>query len=217
MCSTTSSVGPTGDLTARARIRDAAILLFGRNGFDATSVRAIATEAGVSPGLVIHHFGNKNGLRHACDEYVLGDLVDSEENAAGQDLIGTLHRWHSDPEVFQPAFDYLTRAVEQESETADHLFDTLIARTELMLQEGVRAGTMHQPADLKATALLLAIQGLGLLTMSRQVGRTLGETRISAAILQRLTIPTLELYTHGIYVDDGMLQAARQAVEGNPS
>ena len=61
------------DQTTRARIRDAAIEVFGRDGF-ATGVRAIATAAGVSPGLVNHHFGSKNGLRQVCDGYVL-DVV----------------------------------------------------------------------------------------------------------------------------------------------
>src|SRR5690554_6657882 len=211
MCSAKRSA--PSDLTARAKIRDAAILLFGRDGFNATSVRAVAAEAGVSPALVIHHFGSKDGLRKACDDFILGELMDEEESAAEQDLIGTLHRWLSEPDIFQPAFDYLTRALDQESETADRLFDSLIARTERTLEEGVRAGTMREPTDLKATALLLAIQGLGLLTMSRQVGRTLGEARISAAILQRLTLPTLELYTNGVYSDDSMLEAARAALK----
>ena len=55
------------DLTARARIRDSAIVYFGRHGFQSATVRAIAADAGVSPALVIHHFGSKDGLREACD------------------------------------------------------------------------------------------------------------------------------------------------------
>ena len=57
------------DLTATARIRDAAIEQFGEHGFG-VGLRAIAKAAGVSPGLVIHHFGSKDGLRKACDDYV---------------------------------------------------------------------------------------------------------------------------------------------------
>src|SRR5699024_11466848 len=59
-----------GDLTARARIRDAAIECFGQQGFG-VSVRAIAKHAGVSAGLVIHHFGSKEKLREACDDHVI--------------------------------------------------------------------------------------------------------------------------------------------------
>ena len=58
------------DLTAKARIFDAAIEAFARFGNKA-SVRGIANAAGVSPGLVIHHFGSKPSLREACDREVL--------------------------------------------------------------------------------------------------------------------------------------------------
>ncbi|WP_083751453.1 TetR/AcrR family transcriptional regulator [Saccharothrix sp. ALI-22-I] len=59
------------DLTARVRIRDAALAGFGAEGVAGTSVRAVAADAGVSAALVLHHFGSKEGLRQACDEYVL--------------------------------------------------------------------------------------------------------------------------------------------------
>jgi AcrR family transcriptional regulator len=35
---------------------------FASRGFEATSLRAIATEAGVDPALIIHYFGSKSGL-----------------------------------------------------------------------------------------------------------------------------------------------------------
>lgn len=214
MCSARRSEPASGDLTARARIRDAAILLFGRDGFTKSSVRAIAAQAEVSPGLVIHHFGSKDSLRQACDDYVLGELIDSEEGAAEADLLGTMQRWLSEPGVFQPAFDYLVRTLDEQSDTSDRLFDKLVRRTEKMLADGVRNGSMRQSSDPKATALLLAIQGLALLTMSRHVGRALGGSALSADILQRLTIPTIELYTHGIYSDSEILDAATAALEG---
>src|SRR5436853_7823828 len=59
------------DLTAKARIRDAAMRLFGRDGVAASSLRAVARAAGVSPGLIVHHFGSKEGLIRAVDEAVL--------------------------------------------------------------------------------------------------------------------------------------------------
>jgi TetR/AcrR family transcriptional regulator, regulator of cefoperazone and chloramphenicol sensitivity len=60
------------DRTARAAIRDEALRLFAERGPDAVTVRQIGTAAGVSPGLVLHHFGSKEGLRRAVDEHVLG-------------------------------------------------------------------------------------------------------------------------------------------------
>ncbi|QGN32740.1 TetR family transcriptional regulator [Microlunatus sp. Gsoil 973] len=46
----------------RQRIAEAAARLFGERGFDRTSVRDIASTAGVDPALVLHYFGNKRAL-----------------------------------------------------------------------------------------------------------------------------------------------------------
>lgn len=59
------------DLTARARIRDAALEQFAEKGINGATMRGIASVAGVSLGLVQHHFGTKAGLRLACDELVI--------------------------------------------------------------------------------------------------------------------------------------------------
>jgi AcrR family transcriptional regulator len=49
-------------LATRARILDAAEKLFAANGFDGTSLRDIAAEAGVAVGLVHHHGHSKDDL-----------------------------------------------------------------------------------------------------------------------------------------------------------
>src|SRR5919198_2987703 len=69
------------DLTARARIRDAALRLFADGGTDGATIRDIAKAAGVSPGLVRHHFGSKEALREACDTYALERLMRIKEQA----------------------------------------------------------------------------------------------------------------------------------------
>lgn len=59
------------DRTARARIRDEALRLFGNHGPDAVTLRDIAAAAGVSPALVVRHYGSKDGLREAVDDHVV--------------------------------------------------------------------------------------------------------------------------------------------------
>ncbi|HKE10154.1 MAG TPA: TetR/AcrR family transcriptional regulator [Myxococcota bacterium] len=49
----------------RARIMGAARRLFAERGFTATSTAAVAGRAGVSEGIVFHHFGSKAGLLEA--------------------------------------------------------------------------------------------------------------------------------------------------------
>ncbi|MBL1076786.1 TetR/AcrR family transcriptional regulator [Nocardia sp. 2] len=58
------------DLTAKARIRNAAMDLFAQYGESRVSLRAVAAEASVTLGLVQHHFKTKAGLRDAVDQLV---------------------------------------------------------------------------------------------------------------------------------------------------
>ena len=64
---TTVASGPG----SRERIRTAALRLFAERGVAATSLREVAREAGVTPGLVVHHYGGKDGLHTAIDDHVL--------------------------------------------------------------------------------------------------------------------------------------------------
>src|SRR5699024_45488 len=65
------------DFTAKARIRQVALELFALNGADATSMRAISSRAGVTVGLITHHFGTKAGLIQAVED----DIVSGIEQA----------------------------------------------------------------------------------------------------------------------------------------
>ena len=62
-------------LTAETRIRRVALALFAEYGYDATTVRAIANAAGVSPALVMHHYGSKAGLRAAINAEVVATIA----------------------------------------------------------------------------------------------------------------------------------------------
>jgi AcrR family transcriptional regulator len=62
------------DITGKARIREAALQLFAEQGYEETSLRAVAREAGVSPALVVHHFGSKEGLRQAVHDSILATM-----------------------------------------------------------------------------------------------------------------------------------------------
>ena len=52
----------------RLALIEAGLRLFGHQGFSATSIRQLATEAGANIAAIAYHFGNKDGLRLACAE-----------------------------------------------------------------------------------------------------------------------------------------------------
>ena len=53
---------PRGNPPTKARIIEVACELFARDGYRRTTVRAIATAAGVDQALISYHFGSKQGL-----------------------------------------------------------------------------------------------------------------------------------------------------------
>ncbi|MHA3021233.1 TetR/AcrR family transcriptional regulator [Mycobacterium sp. BMJ-28] len=80
---------PAGASDTRQRILQSARNLFSRNGFDKTSIRAIATAAGVDGALVHHYYGTKQQLFAAAIEIpidpmqVIGPLRDTPVDEIG--------------------------------------------------------------------------------------------------------------------------------------
>ncbi len=202
------------DLTTRARIRDAAIVLFGRDGFSATSVRAVATAVGVSPALVLHHFGSKDDLRAACDTYIVDAVMGRNgELGEGMSSVATMQAWLADVEQFRPQLDYMARMLTDDSPGADRLFDLLVEGTSEMIQGQVAAGIMRSGPDLDVTALYLTTYGIVPVILGRQIGRRMGADGMTEDVIRRSTLPILDLYTNGLYTDDRFLVAAREALD----
>jgi TetR/AcrR family transcriptional repressor of bet genes len=53
---------PSNSAQRRQQIVEATVVVMARAGFDGASVQAIAKQAGLSPGLLHHHFGNKHEI-----------------------------------------------------------------------------------------------------------------------------------------------------------
>lgn len=68
----------------RAALVHAALKLFGRNGFDGTSTRAIATEAKANIGSIAYHFGGKEGLRLAAADHIVETIRAVAATAFGE-------------------------------------------------------------------------------------------------------------------------------------
>jgi AcrR family transcriptional regulator len=202
------------DLTTRARIRDAAITLFGRDGFAATSIRAVAKAAGVSPALVLHHFGSKDELRAACDAYIVEATLGRKDALGdGSSSVATMQGWLADVEQFRPQLDYMARMLTDDSPGADRLFDLLVAGTSQMMRERVEQGIMRETPDHDVTALYLTAYAIVPVILGRQIGRLMGADGMTEDVIRRSTLPILDFYTHGLYTDDRFLVAAREALD----
>lgn len=122
------------DLTAKARIRNAAMDLFAQYGESRVSLRAVAAEAGVTLGLVQHHFKTKAGLVEAVDQLIV-DFFDAAvssvsptgtpgEVAAARDAV-VRKMLHDNPAVV----NYVRRAVLEPAETQMRLLESLVELT----------------------------------------------------------------------------------------
>lgn len=194
------------DLSTRARIRDAAIRRFGLVGFGAP-VRAIATEARVSPGLVMHHFGSKDALRAVCDEHVLRAIREAKTDilvkAGPADFIAAL----ATVEQYAPLTGYLVQALRAGGDFAATFLDRLTADTELYLQEAVEAGRVLHSRDPAARARFLVSAGTGaLLVYLGQQPAADGDLGATLrAYTAAIALPALELYTEGLLTDRSLL------------
>jgi AcrR family transcriptional regulator len=169
-------------------------------------VRAIAAAAGVSPGLVNHHFGSKEGLREACDEYVRGVIRTAKleyiRHPSPKGLLQSL----AEIEDFAPYLTYLVRAFAAGGPLMVELFDHMVEDVENYLITGVAAGTIRPLRDLKGMARFLAAQSGGGFFLFLQVysARHEGALDYRKALREyaaRMMLPAVELYTHGLLTD----------------
>ena len=199
------------DSTTKARIRDAAILLIGRTGFASTSARAVAAHAGVSAGLVIHHFGSMRDLKTACDDFIITEISHRKAGVGDGDVSAALNEWYADLETYEPWLTYLGRLFTDDSEAGAHLFDRFVDLSLDMLAHGVASGSVHPSDDEHARAVLLVTHSLSMLTLQSHIARSLNSTHLSLDSLSRMGKAAVEVYTHGVYTDTSALDATRQA------
>lgn len=195
------------DLTAAARIRDAAIEQFGQHGFG-TGLRPIADAAGVSAALVIHHFGSKEGLRRACDDYVLELIRDSKTEALQSMSPATWLAQLAEIDTYAPVMGYLMRSLQSGGDLGKALLQRMTDNAEGYIEDAVRAGTIKASRNPKARAKFLAMNNAGGFLLYLQMHDNPNDL---AAVLrdygEDMILPALEIYTHGLMVDTSMYDA----------
>lgn len=196
------------DLTAVARIRDAAIDQVGQHGFS-VGLRAIAQAAGVSAALVIHHFGSKDGLLRVCDDYIAGEIkqAKSESLTTASDPASWLTAV-AEIESFATMTAYLVRSMQAGGDLAKAFWQQMVDNAEEYLEEGVRAGTLKPSRDPKARAKFLSINSGGGLLLYLQMHDNPTDLRaVLRDYAEDMMLPALELYSNGLLTDSSMYEA----------
>jgi TetR/AcrR family transcriptional regulator, regulator of cefoperazone and chloramphenicol sensitivity len=192
------------DLTTYARIRNAAMEGFAADGFAATSIRDVAASAGVSPGLVQHHFGTKARLREVVNDYILDSVAEFAAQIARQNqgadawpaLGNATTAWVRDNTV---ALRYVARAMIDGDTDASKGFDALVelARTQWLAPLD-QAGALRPEVDRDWAAIHVVVFNLASVLLAAAISRQLPESFETPDQLQRWNVATTDLYRNGL-------------------
>lgn len=206
------NVGSTGDdddLTARATIRNAALRLFADRGSDAVTIRQIATQAGVSPALVVHHFGSKDGLRAEVDAFAarafdaIFEALPTEELAgllAGEAATGSL------AEAFARGFPpgsplpaYLRRLLLTNDPAGAALFGRWYAATRGLLDAMVEMGVARPSQDPDIRAAFFLVNDLALILLRNPIAVAIGADPLTPEGIERWAREASIVYAEGVF------------------
>jgi AcrR family transcriptional regulator len=181
-----------GTPDTRDAILAAARRRFATRGYDATSLRSIATEANVDPALLIHYFGTKEGLFVAATGLpaglpeLFGSLAALPLHDCIQALVhGYLHVVDSDKS--RNAILALVRSAVSNDKAAAMLREFLTAE----LLPVIARLTGHPDARLRAS--LIAAQLIGIATL-RHVLQVEPLAKANPAEIVTLATPAIEQY-----------------------
>jgi len=171
-------------------------------------VRDVAAAAEVSPGLVMHHFGSKAGLREAVDEHVAQTFDAILANLTDADLHDALGAGGATSlaEAFVAGFpagsplpDYLRRLWLTNDPTGHRVFQRYLAVSERVLAAMEEAGVARPSKDRRVRAAFLLVNDLALLLLGPQLRDALGLDLQTPAGMAAWTSEAIDVYGHGAF------------------
>lgn len=215
------------DRTTRAVIRDESLRLFAEHGPEAVTMRQIAAAAGVSAGLVVHHFGSKDGLREEVDQYVLAAfeaMLAELTGEGGADLLDPQAQTGSLTEAMarhlpaeSPLPGYLRRLLLSDTEAGRLLFRRLYGLSTAALAGLTQAGLAAPGRDPAARAAFLLANDLALFLLRDRIADVLGTDPLSAEGMARWAPEMLSIYAGGLTAAPDTDAPEGEPPEGEPS
>lgn len=185
--------------TTREQLLALSVEMFAENGFTQTSLRSIAKRAGVSPGLLIHHFGSKDDLVAEAISETLGRWVVGETAAVLDDESARVENWRMFIEKNSTSLNFFRQVLLAGGTYAERLFDASLRESRTFLDQMKAAGRVKEVHDTEATALMVSASGLGLILFLDHVERIMGGQIASETVATRLMNANTELWENGIF------------------
>ena len=176
--------------------------LFALRGAADVSIREIAAAAGVSPSLVIHHYGSKEGLRDAVDKRAIAlvdALVTELTAASGEGPSASLAAALSSELERDPLFPaYLRRLLIDGGKPAETLFRSLFEAVLSGFATLEAAGLVRPSSDVEVRAAFLLVNDLAIVLLRDQVHEVLGIDPLARSGMERWTAQVLDVYSRGV-------------------
>lgn len=185
---------PDEDLSSRARIRDAALGQFAEHGVEGATMRGIAAAAGVSLGLVQHHFRSKAALRQHCDEAVVEAFRRRLTRRAADGSLGEPDLMAELYDTSGPLLRYLARAAVDGSPGAAEVFDQLTAGAADFLSVSWPDRFPPGSDRLRDAAAVMAAMHSGTIVLHDHLARHLGADPFDHTEATRVGTAMLDLY-----------------------
>ena len=201
------------DLTTRARIRDSALSLFPTEGFAATTIRSIAADAGVSPGLVVHHFGSKDGLRQECDRYVVAKFRETKLAAMEEGNVVNPAFAAAAFQVSQTLMRYFSWALTRGHSAADELFDEMVREGLEITRVAVDKGMLKDSPQLRTRTVVQMAMMLGMIGFHDHIERNTGIDTLTSEGIAQLTPTILEVFS-GLFDEKSLAALEKTYREG---
>lgn len=204
------------DLTSAAAIRIAAMKLFAERGYAGVTVRQIASAAGVSPALVIHHYGSKERLRTVLEERVaafvesmLAELAKVQEDGAS----ASLAQLFADRLEREPALaGYVRRLLCDGGPAGVALFERLYQATRTGMRALGQAGIVRPAGDEQIRDAFLLSNDLAMLLLRPLISQVTGIDPLARDGLVRWSAEVFDVYSAGVF-----MPAAPAGAEGLPA
>lgn len=191
------------ELKKLERIREAALKSFATQGASGTSLRSVAADAGVSLGLVQHHFETKAGLIKAVDDYVMSvviAVVAQPVSAPPRDSIADMGTRITALLLEHPdVVDYLGRALIDGSPLGTTIWDTLAAFGTARWNTRKENGEARPDIDVTWAALNSLVLALGTMILRGHIERQVPNAFSSPLQLQRWQESANTLLREGLF------------------
>ena len=177
----------------RQRLITTSLRLFAEKGFDGVTVRDIAKASSVSVGLINHHFGSKEGLREAVDEYFIAqfeEALTAPPEADAPSRARSMDDWVDDwitrhAGESAALFGYFRRALLDDSEWGARLFARFYAIAQSTVTRMDARGLIRPDVDRLWLPFLMVFLELGTTLLDPHIKRIMGRSGFDKDLWRR--------------------------------